>query len=43
MFVVLNGERLEPTLPHMSASAVVPMVPTHLGCQQPLHYGDQIK
>ncbi len=42
MFVALNGKRLEPTLPHMAARAVMPMVAPHVAGQEPLHPAAQV-
>ncbi len=35
--IILNGKGFEPPLPDMPTSLVVPMVPTNMGCHQPLH------
>jgi len=41
MIVLLNGKAFESTLPHMSVSAVVPMIAAHMTGHPPLHKGTQ--
>jgi hypothetical protein len=42
MVVVLDGERLEPPLPDMAAGAVVAVLASGVGHEQPLHPAAQV-
>src|SRR5438876_7694605 len=42
MLVFFDGEALEPTLPHVTTAAIVPMVTAHMGGHQPLHPAAQV-
>ena len=37
MLILLNGERLESSLPHVAAGAIMPRVAPHVGRCQPMH------
>ena len=42
MFVILDGERLEPPLPDMPRGSIVPMISADVRRHQPLHPSTQI-